>query len=97
MDPQYVKNVFMLISEDADHLGEKEKEFVNIYFKKTYINKFNIHDWNYYKIYDHHTNNAGDSFHHVLNSKFNKKPTFWKQLTVLKNEENLLYIEIYNL
>lgn len=65
--------------------------------KKTYINKFNIHNWNYYKIYDHRTNNACESFHHVLKSKFNKKPTFWKLLAVLKKDENLLYIEVDNL
>ena len=39
MDHDYVKDVFNLISEDAEHIGEKEKEFVNSYFKKTYIDK----------------------------------------------------------
>ena len=75
MDHNYVKDVFTLISEDAEHIGEK---FVNSYFKKTYIDKINIHDWNYYKIYDAHNNNEGESYYHVLNSKLNKKPTFWK-------------------
>ena len=88
IDPDYVKDVFNLISEDAELIGEKEKELVNSYFKKTYIDKFNIHDWNYYKIYDHRTNNACKSYHHVLNSKFNKKPTFLKLFAVLRNEEN---------
>ena len=37
----------------------------------------------------HRINNACESYHHVLNSKFNKKPTFWKLLAVLRNEENL--------
>ena len=46
IDPDYVKDVFNLISEDAELIGEKEKELVNSYFKKTYIDKFNIHDWN---------------------------------------------------
>ena len=64
-------------------------------FPKTYIDKFNIHKWNY-KIYEHNTNNAWESYHHVLNSKFNKKLSFWKLLAVLINEENLLYIEIDN-
>ena len=39
IDADYVKDVFNLISEDAEHIGEKEKEFVNSYFKKTYIDK----------------------------------------------------------
>ena len=34
IDPDYVKDVFILISEDAEHIGEKEKQFVNSYFKK---------------------------------------------------------------
>ena len=76
IDPDYVKDVFNLISEDAELIGEKEKELVNSYFKKTYIDKFNIHDWIYYKIYAHPTNNACKSYNPVLNSKFNIKPTF---------------------
>ena len=82
IDPEYVKDVFKLIEAEWDKLGEKEKEFVQSYFKKTYIEKFNIHDWNYYKIYVHRTNNSCESHHHVLNSKFNKKPTFWKLLDI---------------
>ena len=78
IDPDYVKEVFNLISEDAGEIGEKEPKFVDLYFKKTYIDKFNVHEWNYYKIYDHLTNNTCESYHHVLNSRFNKKPSFWQ-------------------
>ena len=42
IDPNYIKDVFTLISEDSLDLGEKENNFVNNYFKKTYIEKFNI-------------------------------------------------------
>ena len=73
IEKDYVKDVFNLKSEDAEHIGEK---FINSYFKKTYIDKFNIHDWIYYKIYAHPTNNACKSYNPVLNSKFNIKPTF---------------------
>ena len=37
---------------------KKNKNLLNLILKKTYIDKFNIHEWNYYKIYDHRTNNA---------------------------------------
>ena len=34
IEKDYVKDVFNLKSEDAEHIGEKEKQFVNSYFKK---------------------------------------------------------------
>ena len=48
-------------------------------------------------IFDHRTNNACESYHHILNSKFNKKPSIWKLLSVLKDEENKLKLDIINL
>ena len=60
----------------------------------TYLKKYNIKDWNYFKIFDHRTNNACESYHHILNSKFNKKPTIWKFINVIRNEENNLLNEI---
>ena len=63
---------------------------IHIYFKKTYIAKFNVNDCNYYKIHDHKTNNSCESFNHVLKGKFNNKPTIWKFICVIKREENLL-------
>ena len=97
IDPNYIKDVFNLISEDSENLGEKENNFVNNYFKKTYIEKFNIIEWNYYKVFDHRTNNACESYNHILNSKFNKKPSIWKLFAELINDENLLYIKIDNI
>ena len=97
IDPNYVKDVFTLISEDSINVGEKEDNFANNYFKKTYIEKFNLNEWNYYKIFDHRTNNACESYNHVLNSKFNKKPSIWKLFAGLINDENLLYIKIDNI
>ena len=67
-----------------------------LYNWKLWLNleKYNIKDWNYYKIFDHRTNNACESYHHVLNSKFSKKTTFWKFLNEIRNEENNLLIEV---
>ena len=85
-----------MISEDAEE-DDKDDKFVNDYFKKTYLEKYNIKDWNYFKIFDHRTNNAYESYHHILNAKFNSKPTIWKLINVIRNEENSLLIEINNI
>ena len=34
---------------------------------------------------------------HILNSKFNSKPSIWKFINVIRNEENSLLIEINNI
>ena len=52
IEPNYVSEVFDIISEDALNLDENDNKFVNIYFKKTYMAKFNVKEWNYYKTYD---------------------------------------------
>ena len=46
IDPEYVNESFNLISEDAESDRQDDK-FVNEYIKKTYIDKYNIKDWNY--------------------------------------------------
>lgn len=72
----------------------KKNIFVTNYFKKIYIDKFNIKEWNYFKIYGHRTNNECESDNHILNSKFNKKATIWKHFAELINVEHFLYIKI---
>ena len=64
IDPEYVIDVFNMIVEDAIDSDEKDEKFVKEYFKKQYLGKYNVKDWNYYKIYDHRTNNACESYHH---------------------------------
>jgi hypothetical protein len=44
LDPIYIKKVFDLISRNATDSDEKDNEFVNDYFKTTYIDKYNIKD-----------------------------------------------------
>ena len=97
IDPNYVKPVLDIISLDAINAREEDNKFVNEYFKKTYIKTYDINDYNYYKIYDHRTNNACMSYNHILNSKFNRKPTIWKFINIIRNEENNLRIEINNI
>ena len=71
--------------------------FLKDYFQKQYLDKYNVKDWNYYKIYDHRTNNACESYHHALNSKFNYKPFIWKFISVIREDENNLVQEINNI
>ena len=82
--------VFILLADDANEPGEKDEKFVKDYFQKQYLDKYNVKDWNYYKIYDHMTNNACESYHHPLNSKFNSKSSIWKFISVIREEENNL-------
>ena len=97
IDPDFVKDVFSLFIEDANESDNNDKKFVIEYFKKTYIEKYNIKEWNYYKVYDHRTNNACESYHHALNSKFNSKPTIWKFISIIRDEENKLNLDIKNI
>ena len=70
--PKYIRKVFDMIIADVENSREDDILLVKIYFKINYINRFNCNDWNYYKCYDHLTNNSCESYNHVLNSKFTK-------------------------
>lgn len=91
-----VPDVFSLLEEDPLNLSPVDRKFVVDYFKKTYIEKYGISQWNYYKIMDHKTNNACESYHNVLNGKFSKKPSFWKFLYILKDEEEKFKLDFKN-
>ena len=86
-----------MIIADAENSREDDILLVKIYFKINYIDKFNSNDWNYYKCYEHLTNNSCESYNHFLNSKFSKKPTFWKFISELNQEKYNLNIELENI
>ena len=44
IDPNFARPVFDLISIDTANSGEKDNLFVNDYFKKTYIEQYDIRD-----------------------------------------------------
>ena len=83
IDPNYVKPVFDIISLDAINAGKEDNKFEKVYFKNTEIKTCDINDYNYYKIYNHRTNNACEFYHHILNYKFNSKPTKWKFINII--------------
>ena len=97
IDPKYIRKVFDMIIADAENSREDDILLVKIYFKIKYINKFNYNDWNYYKCYDHLINNSCESYNHDLNSKFSKKSTFLKFISVLKQEKYNLNIVLENI
>lgn len=88
IDPRYIFDVYEFIKEDAED-NEKDTAFVN-YFETTYLRKYDPNNWNYYRVFDHRTNNACESYNHVLNSMFNSKPTIWKFISIIREEEEEL-------
>eukprot|EP00833_Pecoramyces_ruminatium_P010053 jgi/Orpsp1_1/1184085/evm.model.c7180000087964.1 len=66
------------------------------YFEKTYIINFKINEWNYYNCIEHITNNASESFNDYLNYLIPSKPNFYRLVNVLREEENVSYLEYEN-
>jgi len=97
IDLKYAKAVFNLILEDADNSGEDDIHFVKVYFKKTYIDKFNINDWNHYKCFDHRTNNSCEFIIMFLILNLILNQSIWKFISVIKQEEYNLNLELDNI
>ena len=80
---EFVPKVFNLIKKD--NIPTFFKKFIN-YFEKGYIKK-NIDSWNYFNKLDHRTNNCVEGYNNMLNSNFNKKPSLFKLLFILREDE----------
>ena len=87
IDPQYVDNVYNLIKEKNKY--ENFDEFLD-YFKDNYINIDQINNWNYFDNIENTTNNCCEAYNNKLNNYFEKKPTFFKLLYILREEEDLI-------
>jgi len=61
------------------------------YFNKTYLYKYDIQYWNFYKDINHISNNASESFNNYLKKLFYKKPSLYELIYHLKREESLSY------
>ena len=81
MDPLYIKDAYEYIKKDAED-DEKNMLFVK-YFEQTNLNKYDIKNWIYYRIFEYRTNNECESNNHILNSKFNTKPSLYGNLFLL--------------
>lgn len=95
MDPRYIIDVYEFIKEDVED-NEKDTAFVN-YFETTYLQKYDPNNWNYYRVFDHRINNACESHNHVLNSMYNSKPTIWKFISIIREEEEEIRLKIFNI
>lgn len=85
--PEYVQPVFQLIRND--NKNDKLFDFFK-YINDNYIEQENMPEiWNYFKIYDFHTNNACEIYNRNLNSYFKKTPTILQLAKVFSLEENL--------
>ena len=90
IDPVYLEDLFLLIKTKTNN--ERFLEFLK-YFYKTYILKYPINDWNYFNKIEDTTNNCCESYNNYLNGYFNKKPSFFKLLFILREEENFILKE----
>lgn len=94
IDPLYIFDVYEFIKDAEDN--EKDTAFVN-YFETTYLRKYDPNNWNYYRVFDHRANNSCESHNHVLNSMFNSKPTIWKFISIIREEEEELRLKIISI
>ena len=85
IDPDYIIDIYNKIFNEVDN--NNFKEFLK-YFKKTYLLSYEIEEWNYFDNIENITNNACESYNNYINSYFNKKPTFYKLLYFLREDEN---------
>ena len=90
IDPHYLEDLYLLIKTKSNN--RNFLEFLK-YFYKTYFLKYPVENWNYFDNIEDTTNNRCESYNHHLYSYFNKKPTFYKLLFILREEENYMKIE----
>lgn len=85
IDPDYVIKIFKYIKEK--NVNSNFDKFLK-YFEDYYIRRINLREWNYFDVIEHTTNNCCESYNNKINNYFNKKPTFFKLLYILRNEED---------
>ena len=90
IDPHYLEDLYLLIKTKSNN--RNFLEFLK-YFYKTYFLKYPVENLNYFDNIEDTTNNCYEWYNHHLNSYFNKKPTFYKLLFILREEENYMKIE----
>ena len=67
------------------------------YFEKTYLINYKINEWNYYNCIEHIKNNAMETFNNYLKYLVPSKLNFYKFVIILREEENLSYLEYNNI
>ena len=85
--PEFVNLVFYLLKEGVDDIVDSTlKDFYN-YFEKEYILNYDTNMWNYYLQKKHFTNNACEGYNsRLLKLTDYKKPSFWFNIYIIKNE-----------
>ena len=90
IDPIYVIPVFNYI-KDKNRIPAFKK-FLE-YFENNYLKIYPLKNWNYFDCIENTTNNCCESYNNKLNSFFPKKPTFFKLLYKLREEEDFIMKE----
>ena len=85
--PEFVNFVFYRLKEDVDDIDDDAlTDFYN-YFEKEYILNYDANMWNYYLQKKHFTNNACEGYNsRLLKLTDYKKPSFWFNIHIIKNE-----------
>jgi len=89
INPEYIYDIYNKIkSKCHEHNYVQFLEFLE-YYKNTYLIDYKIKYWNYYNNIRHITNNASESYNNHLNKLFPNKPTFFRLINVLREQEFL--------
>ncbi len=91
INPEYIIDIYERIKKECEKNDYNQFLKFLEYFNETYLHSYDIKNWNYYDCVEHTTNNASESFNNYLNNLFPKKPSFYKLIFTLKNEESLSY------
>ena len=94
IDDEYVIKVF----DHIKHINDNNNfaQFLK-YFEDNYIKKFSIKSWNYFENIENTTNTCCESYNNKLSNYFDKKPTYFKLLYILRKEEDDIIKENYRL
>lgn len=90
IDPNYVISVFNYIKDI-----NRSPSFIKFleYFENNYLKIYPLKNWNYFDCIENMTNNCCESYNNKLNNSFPKKPSFFKLLYKLREEEDLIMKE----
>jgi hypothetical protein len=96
--PEFVNDVFYRLKEDVDDLNDPLLNDFYKYFESEYIFTFDSEKWNYYLQKRHLTNNASEGYNSkLLRLSDYKKPTFWHNIEIIRNELEYFTNRYYDL
>ena len=96
--PEFVFHVFYRLKEDVEDINDPILNDFYIYFEKEYILNYDADNWNYYLQKKHFTNNSCEGYNSKLLRLFDyKKPSFWQNIQIIRNELQYFTTRYYDL